>query len=93
MISSTAALSGLSHTTIATHLSLSEGTICNLLSAAIQKLGERNQMEAARLKDGYDWQVLHAHFNKALSLFPSNNVIRHHTSSFAQITSAIPAAC
>jgi two-component system, NarL family, response regulator DesR len=51
----TAALPGLGHAEIAAHLSLSEGTVRNHLSAAIQKLGVRNRMEAARLAEQKGW--------------------------------------
>ncbi|HEY1354281.1 MAG TPA: response regulator transcription factor [Ktedonobacteraceae bacterium] len=47
--------SGLRHTQIAAHLALSEGTIRNHLSAAIQKLGVRNRMEAAHLAEQRGW--------------------------------------
>jgi two-component system response regulator DesR len=50
-----AALSGRSHAEIATHLTLSEGTVRNHLSAAIQKLGARNRMEAAHLAEQRGW--------------------------------------
>ena len=50
-----AALPGLSHAEIATRLSLSEGTVRNHLSAAMQKLGARNRMEAARLAEQKGW--------------------------------------
>lgn len=49
------ALPGLSHAEIAVRLSLSEGTVRNHLSAAIQKLGARNRMEAARLAEQKGW--------------------------------------
>lgn len=50
-----AALPGLSHTAIAARLSLSEGTVRNHLSAAMQKLGAHNRMEAARLAEQKGW--------------------------------------
>jgi two-component system, NarL family, response regulator DesR len=40
---------------IARRLSLSEGTVRNHLSAAIQKVGARNRAEAARLAEGKGW--------------------------------------
>jgi two-component system, NarL family, response regulator DesR len=49
------ALSGASLADIATQLSLSEGTVRNHLSIAIQKLGARNRMEAARLAEQKGW--------------------------------------
>ncbi len=49
------ALSGASLDDIATQLSLSEGTVRNHLSLAIQKLGTRNRMEAARLAEQKGW--------------------------------------
>lgn len=51
-----ASLYGASIAEIVTHLFLSEGTVRNHLSTAIQKLGAQNRIEAARLteqKDGY----------------------------------------
>lgn len=50
-----AALPGISLTEIAMRLSLSEGTVRNHLSVAIQKLGVRNRMEAARLAEQKGW--------------------------------------
>jgi two-component system response regulator DesR len=50
-----AALPGLSHVEIAARLALSEGTVRNHLSAAIQKLGAHNRMEAARLAEQKGW--------------------------------------
>jgi two-component system response regulator DesR len=50
-----AALPGLSHAEIAAYLALSEGTVRNHLSAAMQKLGARNRMEAARLAEQKGW--------------------------------------
>jgi two-component system, NarL family, response regulator DesR len=49
------ALPGLSHGEIAARLSLSEGTVRNHLSTAIQKLGAHNRMEAARLAEQKGW--------------------------------------
>jgi two-component system, NarL family, response regulator DesR len=49
------ALPGLSHAEIAARLSLSEGTIRNHLSTAMQKLGAHNRMEAARLAEQKGW--------------------------------------
>jgi two-component system response regulator DesR len=48
-------LSGASIGEIAARLSLSEGTVRNHLSAAIQKLGVRNRLEAARLAEQKGW--------------------------------------
>ncbi len=50
-----AALPGISHAEIAARLAVSEGTIRNHLSAAMQKLGARNRMEAARLAEQKGW--------------------------------------
>ena len=50
-----AALPGISHAEIARHLSVSEGTVRNHLSAAMQKLGTHNRMEAARLAEQKGW--------------------------------------
>lgn len=50
-----AALPGISHAEIAARLAVSEGTVRNHLSAAIQKLGARNRMEAARLAEQKGW--------------------------------------
>jgi len=50
-----AALPGLSHVEIAARLSLSEGTVRNHLSSAIQKLGVHNRMEAAHLAEQKGW--------------------------------------
>ncbi len=36
-------------------LYLSEGTVCNYLSAAIKKLGMRNRVEAAHLAERKGW--------------------------------------
>lgn len=49
------ALSGRSHAEIAAHLALAEGTVRNHLSAAIQKLGARNRLEAAHLAEQKGW--------------------------------------
>lgn len=49
------ALSGTSIADIAARLSLSEGTTRNHLSVAMQKLGARNRMEAARLAEQKGW--------------------------------------
>lgn len=51
----TAALSGISHAEIAARLSVSEGTVRNHLSVAMQKLGTRNRMEAAHLAEQKGW--------------------------------------
>lgn len=50
-----ASLFGASVADIATQLSLSEGTVRNHLSAAMQKLDARNRMEAARLAEQKGW--------------------------------------
>lgn len=50
-----AALFGASLAEIAAHLFLSEGTVRNHLSAAMQKLGAQNRMEAARLAEQKGW--------------------------------------
>jgi two-component system, NarL family, response regulator DesR len=50
-----ASLNGASIADIATQLSLSEGTVLNHLSIAIQKLGVHNRMEAARLAEQKGW--------------------------------------
>lgn len=50
-----AALPGISHAQIAARLAVSEGTVRNHLSAAMQKLGARNRMEAARLAEQKGW--------------------------------------
>jgi two-component system response regulator DesR len=50
-----ASLNGASIADIATQLSLSEGTVRNHLSIAIQKLGVHNRMEAARLAEQRGW--------------------------------------
>jgi two-component system response regulator DesR len=50
-----AALPGISHAEIAARLFLSEGTVRNHLSVAIQKLGTRNRMEAAHLAECKGW--------------------------------------
>jgi len=49
------ALFGASLEEIAARLVLSEGTVRNHLSTAIQKLGARNRMEAARLAEQKGW--------------------------------------
>jgi two-component system, NarL family, response regulator DesR len=49
------ALSGISIADIAAQLYLSEGTVRNHLSIAMQKLGARNRMEAARLAEQKGW--------------------------------------
>jgi two-component system, NarL family, response regulator DesR len=46
---------GESITRIAATLSLSEGTVRNYLSEAIQKLGARNRVEAARIAERQGW--------------------------------------
>jgi two-component system, NarL family, response regulator DesR len=50
-----ASLSGASIADIAAELYLSEGTVRNHLSVAIQKLGARNRIEAARLAEEKGW--------------------------------------
>ena len=50
-----ASLFGASLADIAARLSLSEGTVRNHLSTAIQKLGAQNRMEAARLAEQKGW--------------------------------------
>lgn len=50
-----ASLFGASMREIAVELSLSEGTVRNHLSVAMQKLGARNRMEAARLAEHKGW--------------------------------------
>ena len=50
-----ASLFGASLADIAARLSLSEGTVRNHLSAAMQKLGAQNRMEAARLAEQKGW--------------------------------------
>jgi two-component system, NarL family, response regulator DesR len=49
------ALSGASLMEVAARLVLSEGTVRNHLSTAMQKLGARNRMEAARLAEQRGW--------------------------------------
>lgn len=49
------ALSGASLATIASQLFLSEGTVRNHLSVAMQKLGARNRMEAAHRAEQKGW--------------------------------------
>ena len=51
----TAALAGSSIADIADRLFLSDGTVRNHLSIAIQKLGARNRVEAARLAERKGW--------------------------------------
>jgi len=51
----TAALPGISHAEIAARLSVSEGTVRNHLSAAMQKLETRNRMEAAHMAEQRGW--------------------------------------
>src|SRR6266702_4172004 len=51
----TASLSGASIADIAAGLYLAEGTVRNHLSVAMQKLGARNRMEAARLAEHKGW--------------------------------------
>jgi two-component system, NarL family, response regulator DesR len=53
-----ASLSGASIADIAARLYLSEGTVRNHLSVAMQKLGARNRMEAARLAEQKGWLVV-----------------------------------
>jgi two-component system, NarL family, response regulator DesR len=50
-----AALDGSGIAAIASRLYLSEGTVRNHLSAAIQKLGASNHMEAARIAEQRGW--------------------------------------
>src|SRR5829696_5328642 len=50
-----ASLSGASIADIAAKLYLSEGTVRNHISVAIQKLGARNRIEAARLAEDKGW--------------------------------------
>ena len=50
-----AALDGASIAEIAARLYLSEGTVRNHLSVAMQKLGARNRMEAARIAEQKGW--------------------------------------
>jgi two-component system response regulator DesR len=50
-----ASLNGAGIADIATRFSLSEGTVRNHLSIAIQKLGVHNRMEAARLAEQKGW--------------------------------------
>jgi len=51
------ALPGASIAEIAARLHLSEGTVRNRLSVAIQKLGARNRMEAARPAEQKGWPI------------------------------------
>jgi two-component system, NarL family, response regulator DesR len=50
-----ASLFGASLAEIAARLVLSEGTVRNHLSTAMQKLGAQNRMEAARLAEQKGW--------------------------------------
>jgi two-component system response regulator DesR len=50
-----AAADGATIADVATQLHLSEGTVRNYLSTAIQKLGVRNRVEAARLAERKGW--------------------------------------
>jgi two-component system response regulator DesR len=50
-----AATGGASIATIATSLFLSEGTVRNYLSSAIQKTGAHNRIEAVRVAEGHGW--------------------------------------
>ncbi|HEX7734731.1 MAG TPA: response regulator transcription factor [Ktedonobacteraceae bacterium] len=50
-----ATLPGISLAEIATRVTLSEGTVRNHLSVAMQKLGAHNRMEAARLAEQKGW--------------------------------------
>ena len=50
-----ASLFGASLAEIAAQLVLSEGTVRNHLSTAMQKLGAQNRMEAARLAEQKGW--------------------------------------
>jgi two-component system response regulator DesR len=49
------AIDGATVADIASRMDLSEGTVRNHLSVAIQKLGARNRVEAARLAEGKGW--------------------------------------
>ena len=51
----TAAVDGATIADIAARLRLSEGTVRNHLSVAIQKVGGRNRVEAARLAEEKGW--------------------------------------
>src|SRR5574341_1973760 len=51
----TASLSGASIADIAAQLVVSEGTVRNHLSEAIQKMGAKNRVEAARLAEAKGW--------------------------------------
>jgi two-component system response regulator DesR len=51
----TAARTGATVTEIASSLALSEGTVRNYLSIAIQKVGARNRVEAARIAEEKGW--------------------------------------
>ena len=50
-----AAANGAALSEISDHLSLSEGTVRNYLSVAIQKLDARNRIEAARIAQEKGW--------------------------------------
>jgi two-component system, NarL family, response regulator DesR len=50
-----AATGGATVADIAARLSISEGTVRNHLSVAIQKVGGRNRFEAARLAEQKGW--------------------------------------
>jgi two-component system response regulator DesR len=50
-----AATGGATIATIATSLFLSEGTVRNYLSSAIQKTGAHNRIEAVRVAEGHGW--------------------------------------
>lgn len=50
-----AAADGATIAAIAGHLFLSEGTVRNYLSSAIQKTGTRNRIEAVRMADAHGW--------------------------------------
>jgi two-component system response regulator DesR len=54
-VAATASLDGASIAEIASQLVVSEGTVRNHLSIAIQKLGVRNRIEAARLAEAKGW--------------------------------------
>ncbi len=63
----TASLFGASMAEIATRLVLSEGTVRNHLSTAMQKLGAQNRMEAARLAEQKGCSLLKNSFTKLIS--------------------------
>jgi two-component system response regulator DesR len=50
-----AASSGATIATIATSMFLSQGTVRNYLSSAIQKTGARNRLEAVRTAERHGW--------------------------------------